>query len=239
MSRWLVVVMVLLNLAFPRFGGAQNLSPVQIAISNAVHANADPKFKVNPAEFDPNRTDLVRAQWLTGTGCPTGATAVDFFGNVSDVTDSACPTGDDKDKKNEGLLLVKTGPTTNFASATAGLKGVKGIVLTELGYDIRSGGHCGSGAPRFNVVTTGGVNHFVGCASPPPAVMSASPSWKRLRWGPAQLVAAFPPILPTDVVESIEIIFDEGTDTGPDFSGLAVLDNIDVNGTLVGKGPGN
>ena len=34
-------------------------------------------------------------------------------------------------------------------------------------------------------------------------------------------------------------MFDEGTDTGPDFFGAAILDNIDVNGTLVGQGPGN
>jgi hypothetical protein len=37
--------------------------------------------------------------------------------------------------------------------------------------------------------------------------------------------------------DSIEIIFDEGDDTGPDNFGVAVLDNIDVNTTLVGKGP--
>jgi len=30
---------------------------------------------------------------------------------------------------------------------------------------------------------------------------------------------------------------DEGQDTGPDNFGLAVLDNIDVNGTLIGRGP--
>jgi len=34
----------------------------------------------------------------------------------------------------------------------------------------------------------------------------------------------------------ISIVFDEGQDTGPDNFGLAVLDNIDVNGTLVGQG---
>ena len=37
-------------------------------------------------------------------------------------------------------------------------------------------------------------------------------------------------------VTSIQIVFDEGQDTGPDNFGLAVLDNIDVNGTLVGQG---
>jgi hypothetical protein len=40
----------------------------------------------------------------------------------------------------------------------------------------------------------------------------------------------------TGDVKSISIIFDEAQDTGPDFLGLAVLHNIDVNGTLVGRG---
>lgn len=47
--------------------------------------------------------------------------------------------------------------------------------------------------------------------------------------------------LPADLrgmtVKSIAIVFDEGQDTGgPDNFGLAVLDNIDVNGQLVGRG---
>jgi hypothetical protein len=37
-------------------------------------------------------------------------------------------------------------------------------------------------------------------------------------------------------VKSLSIDFDEGQDAGPDNFGLAVLDNIDVNGTLVGQG---
>jgi hypothetical protein len=37
-------------------------------------------------------------------------------------------------------------------------------------------------------------------------------------------------------IKSISIDFDEGQDTGPDNFGLAILDNIDVNGTLVGQG---
>jgi hypothetical protein len=39
-------------------------------------------------------------------------------------------------------------------------------------------------------------------------------------------------------VKSISIVFDEGQDIAPDNFGLAVLDNIDVNGTLVGKSGG-
>lgn len=40
-------------------------------------------------------------------------------------------------------------------------------------------------------------------------------------------------------IQSIEIVFDEGQDTGPDNFGLAVLDNIDVDGVLVGQGDHN
>jgi hypothetical protein len=126
---------------------------------------------------------------------------------------------------------VKTGPTANVASAGAEIKGVKGITLTEMGYDIRTGSHCGAGAPRFNIVTTDGVTHFTGCASPPPATTGASPGWQRLRWTAAQ---SFPPV--TTPVKSIAIVFDEGQDT-PFNSGDAILDNIDINGQLVGRGP--
>jgi hypothetical protein len=67
-------------------------------------------------------------------------------------------------------------------------------------------------------------------------VEGSSTGWVRLRWGAGELAAAFPPITPTDVVQRIVIVFDEGTDTGPDSFGAAILDNIDVNGTLVGEG---
>jgi hypothetical protein len=128
----------------------------------------------------------------------------------------------------------------------ADLNRVKGITLTELGDDIRKSGgtgasplgsHCGAGAPRFNVVDTDGVVHFLGCNSPPGVVETASNGWVRLRWTAANLLAAFPPITPMTVVDRIQIVFDEGQDTGgPDFFGAAILDNIDVNGTLVGHG---
>ena len=186
-----------------------------VVLSLAFAATAREFNDVDPGTFDPKDTDLVAARWLHGIGCPPG--------------DAGCPTGDKGDKENSGLLLVKTGATANNAAAGAELKNVNGITLTELGYDVRSGSHCGAGAPRFNVVTKDNVTHFVGCASPPPAVMAKSAGWMRLRWTPAQ---AFPPI--TSPVKSITIIFDEGQDTPGDGSGLAVLDNLDVNGTIVG-----
>jgi len=48
-------------------------------------------------------------------------------------------------------------------------------------------------------------------------------------------VRLFPPIAPGATIQTISIIFDEGTGSEPDFTGFAFLDNIDVNGVLIGK----
>ena len=191
-------------------------------------------FAVIPFVFDPGNTHLVASEWEEGTGCPTNATTFDGT-TTSTYTDPACTMGDPTDKRVQGLLLAKTGPTGNFASAGATLKGVKGMPITELGYDIRkpgpaadpAGSHCGAGAPRFNITTQDGATLFIGCNSPPGVPVQGT-GWLRLRW-----TVAIPP------VKSIEIVFDEGQDTsgGPDMFGLAVLDNIDVNGVRVGHGP--
>jgi hypothetical protein len=208
--------------------------------------------KVEPREFDPAHTYLVQAAWLRGIGCPTNASYAVAPATKPTSTYSACTTGDRKDKRNEGLLLAKTGPTDNNASAVATLKNVKGAKLTELGYDIRKpgvvadprGSHCGAGAPRFNITAQNGDVYFLGCNSPAPTSdvpQGASGEWQRLRWGGTAPLMAFGPSGLVDItnlkVKSIAIVFDEGQDTGPDNFGLAVLDNIDVNGTLVGRGP--
>jgi hypothetical protein len=224
---------------------------------------------VIPSQFDPGKTNLVQASWLSGIGCPTMATTATpntsftGVGGFATFTDGACPFGDPHDQRNLGLLLAKTGPTiTNFASATAELINVKGITLTDLGYDIRKpgvdthlgamGSHCGAGAPRFNVTTSTGF-FFIGCSSPPPDTELPGDGWIRLRWGsPAPLMGfCFAPsptltcplnfdVVPvTGTVQRIVIIFDEAQDAfgTPDEFGAAILDNIDVNGTLVGRGP--
>src|SRR5438034_5395668 len=205
-----------------------NLLGLSLAILDAIPEPLDDPldppgfFQVKPQEFDPGKTHLVQAAWLHGTGCPTNATIAlpntDFngIGGYSTYTDPACdPTlgrpGDPKDQHNEGLLLVKTGPTiTNFASAGAELHNVKGITLTELGYDIRKygpgthasvfGSHCGAGAPRFNILTTTGF-FVLGCSPPPPDSEILGDGWITLRWGstrgtpppPAACVAPTPP----------------------------------------------
>ena len=224
-----------------------------IFVAAAIAASAF--HKVKPAVFDPAHSNLAQSGWLSGIGCPTSQDIQAFlppnFDTTGTVTykDTGCPTGDAKDRTNEGLLLAKTGPTNDNAAGTARLTDVPSTI-TELGYDIRKGGgpgsaigsHCGAGAPRFDIVAKSGAIYFIGCNSPPAAVTATSAGWTRLRWGAATMAfgqgTTPPAALSSLSVKEVDIVFDEGQDTAPDFVGLAVLDNVDVNGTLVGQGAG-
>lgn len=210
----------------------------------AVYAN-DGFTQVKPFIYDPAKTHLVQGTWLDGIGCPTGAKVAIYPATspTGTFTAGGCPSGDSSDKTNQGLLLAKTGPLENNASAGAVLKNVKGITLTELGYDLRKdgadpgaapGSHCGAGAARFNVTTSAGF-WFVGCNSPTPTVTFSGDGWMRLRWTTGYKDGVISPF--TGTVQSISIVFDEGTiGAGPDNFGVAILDNIDVNGVLIGQG---
>jgi hypothetical protein len=254
-------------------------------------------FSVVPFVFDPHGTNLVAAMWKGGIGCPTNAKTVPFkppnfdtLDSPMSYTDPACPIGasDPQDPQVQGLLLAKTGPSNDDASAQALITIPQDTTLTELGYDIRKpgtaggilapstpfpgdqkdprGSHCGGGAPRFNIVIDSGDHlYFIACDSPTTVVTISGVGWLRLRWGGSTgpLVAASQDGVCHDAAiplgapfcnitglpaDSLTIVFDEGQDpptgwdggppvAGPDNFGLAVLDNIDVNGTLVGKGP--
>jgi len=212
MSKRLLVTLALaavmtatLSIAGASAGDAPKLDPGQFgqtlvaALPAPVDDPAAPSgfFSVKPQEFDPAKTGLVQAAWLDGMGCPTHATiavpnaSFTGVGGSAPYADSGCPTTDPKDQHFEGLLLGKTGPSSNFASATAELNRVKGITLTELGWDIRKAGgtgasplgsHCGAGAPRWDIQTTTNF-YFIGCNSPPGVAEAASSGWVRLRWG--------------------------------------------------------
>lgn len=212
------------------------------------------RFTVKPDEFEPEKTPLVNAAWLPALGCPTAARTAQFNADFTDTqpgtpfTDPACPTGDPKDKHVEGLLLNKTGPTANAAAAVARINGVKGETLVELGFDIRKpgtplaappvhtggktddrGSHCGAGAPRFNISTNVGF-FFLGCQ----AMIEET---KGIGWVRLRAVFPFAGIPAGAKIERLTIVYDEGYDIGPDNFGMAILDNINVNGVMVGHGP--
>lgn len=211
-----------------------------IAASGFGAAEQEPlNLRAIPFEFDPEGLGIVFSDWVDRIGLPD---------NVSGNRDGWQEWGDWADTgQSQGLLLSKNGATAANASAGAILDGVLGIVLTQLGFDFRSGGHCGAGAPRLNVVVDIDGNRslfFFGCASGDrSSVPGVSPEqgWTRVRFSDADAVAAdgvtvWPGFGLAKVV-SLKVVFDEGTDTGPDFSGLVILDNLDVNGTLVGQAP--
>jgi hypothetical protein len=177
-------------------------------------------YRVKPLVYDPGATGTIVSQWVKHLG-------------LQDPGET--------DNENWGMLLSKnTANSTNAAAfgqivfaCCGGNLNIKPLI--ELGFDIRNGGHCGAGSPRFNVITSDKVNHFVGGCANDPAPTPIAPGWQRVRFDPANPAQAFPPVSPTDLVIKIYIVADEGVDAGPDFSGVSIVDNIDLNGDLIGE----
>lgn len=177
------------------------------------------KFKAKPFVFDPGASGIVSAKWVTHQGL------------------------EDAGKSDHALVLKKEGTTATVASAGAAISKVKNLVLTELGFDYEVGGHCGAGAPRFNVTLTDGSLFFFGCSHGDVVGTLTDRDdevWNRIRFTDADAFYGGGPTLVwpgfgVAEVQAIHVIFDEGNDVGV---GFVRLDNIDVNGKLMGK-PGN
>lgn len=181
-------------------------------------------------------SNIVTSAWLRGMGLPDNGAP-------------NSPAPDARQDPHTGLLLNKNGPTSDCSAAGASINGFRsGQTITELGFDYRFGGHCGAGAPRFNITTMAGNTYFAGCAAGAQTPAPQDPQWVRVRFASGQGTiypanSASPPFqFGTTRVKSINIIFDEGTDStspsDPNGVGLAVLDNIDVGGKLITSGQG-
>jgi len=221
------------------------------ALLCVLSARAD-DIKVEPVEFAgkagdcgtlagggryPAGSRIVTAAWLEGLGLP------DSGGPNSNASNPA--DNPNKQDSRWGLLLSKNGPTPDCSSAQARITGVEGMVLTEVGFDFRNGSHCGAGAPRFNaVLRTGSTEtfHFLGgCANGTKTPAPQDPAeWTRVRINPSSAGQAFPVAPPGARIRSLTILYDEGVDSvsgeDPKGVGLAILDNIAINGIIVGKG---
>jgi hypothetical protein len=191
----------------------------------------------------PAGSNIVTAAWLGGMGLPDD-------GGANFGTDPR--SNPSRNDPHLGLLLSKNGPTPDCSSSGARITGVRGTRVDAtfmLGFDYRNGGHCGAGAPRFNVtIRTSASNtnllSFVGgCANGVSVAADQDPQWSRVRFAVAQ---QFPAIPPGSKIESISILYDEGTDTPstnalsqePSGVGLAVIDNIYINGRYIRSGRG-
>lgn len=188
----------------------------------AAPAGAAPAFTLTPFEFVGTAeqcggaagTDTVTAEWVDDTG-----------------------------NQEPSIKLEKLGATTNCAAAGVdigtSIEGQPISALTELNYDYKNDGHCGAGAPRFNVETSEGTL-FLGCAAAPKTETS-DPDWTHIEYDVTALATAFSDagINAAATITDIYIIFDEGSDTPTggsiQFAGTVFIDNISVNEAVIGS----
>jgi len=137
--------------------------------------------------------------------------------------------------QNGTIVLAKNCTTATNAAAgvdiISPLEGQSISGLTELNFDYLNGGHCGAGAPRFNVVVDG-KTYFLGCSSGTHTDLGNG--WTHVEFGPTDFASAGIPT--TGTLEDLLIIFDEGTDTPltTGTPGSVTIDNVSVNGDVVG-----
>jgi len=185
---------------------------------------------LHPAGFGENS----RANWKAQQGLP-----------------DSTPTGN----PNQALYFQKMTATTTFAAGVAvvrGLEGQSASVLTGLQWYHRVDGHCGAGAPRWNVnlKDENGNNYtvFLGCYAAAHTADGSSNgyAWCIDTWGSDAIAAEVSSQTGGAAgltIRSLAIVFDEGNDNaiaqppgcpaGPSTPGFVYLDNITVtaNGT--------
>lgn len=178
--------------------------------------SADDTIKAQPGVYDPDHTNTVSAKWVAKQGLP------------------------DAGKSDHALVLVKATDTGTNAAAGAGITGVEGAPAgTTFGFDIRADSYASGGSPRFNLLASDGF-HFVGGASNGTVtgsfVDAQGRTWYRVVFDLQNPAQAFPVVDPTATIQSLSLIVDE--DTRGSAAGASVVDNININGTYIGK-PGN
>ena len=133
---------------------------------------------------------------------------------------------DSTGNKNQALYFQKMTSTATVAAGVAVIKGFDGqpvSSLKHLEFWWRSDGHCGAGAPRFDIFVqpTVGPQYtlFIGCQAMTPGTTAPGPNAttfeQRSYSGP----------FPTGTIVGISIVFDEGNDVG---QGFVYLDDINV-----------
>lgn len=142
---------------------------------------------------------------------------------------------DSRGNAQHALYFQKMTTTATFAAGIAEITGIEGTPVSELtglSWEHRVDGHCGAGAPRWNVGIEGasGTRYtvFLGCAAAAHSP-TTDPDWIRDSYpGPAlqaQILAQGGADAAAGTVTSLLIVFDEGTDNGV---GFVYLDNITV-----------
>jgi hypothetical protein len=159
-------------------------------------------------------------------------------------------TADDQGSANQALYFQKMTATTTAAAGVAVINGVEGLPvddLTGLSWWHREDGHCGAGAPRWNVGVQDGTGRrytvFLGCNAAQhtqTGVTTNGFGWcQDIQPSPAAAIRSMTGVATGELtITGLAIVFDEGNDTAnPPPAGCAqegltggfvYLDNIDV-----------
>ena len=171
---------------------------------------------------------IVTAGWVNGIGLPD---------NGGDSNPVGLDPADLNNKTNvrDGLFLQKNGPTPVCSSAGATVGNLNGAITvgapTNFEFDYRTALHCGAGAPRFNITydLAPGFS-FAGCSAGTHTPSTLEAGWTHVVIDVTAVGQAFPPVPIGAKITAISIVFDEGTDAGPDFTGYAIIDNVQFDG---------
>jgi len=170
-------------------------------------------FNASTSRFNPGHAPVsIGAHWVPGLGIPGQGSG-------------------------QGGLLLAISQTVAFppgASADATITGVKGKVLTELGMDHLMGTYCTNGSPRWDVELSNGGVYAFGCSAGTHSAIPGASNWERIRYGNADVQNLSGPAWPgfgnaCCKVTFLQVLSDEGPSA-------TVLDNLDVNGTLIRGG---
>lgn len=165
----------------------------------------------HPFVFDPNSTGTLAAAW------------VDYLGE---------PTTNHATTRDPGLVLSRNAGAPSGSYAGAMIRNFTGS-LSELGFDVRSGSQCAATSPRFVVVTTDNITHVSGGCSKGTSTPAPVLGWTRVRFTLSDTTQMSPAITPGEQVSSIVLLMDLGPEAGaPAAGGVAIIDNIDINGTF-------
>ena len=183
-----------------------------------------------PYVTDPTWSGAVYAGWMNHMGAPTGNPTSPF---------------------DPGLELSKNATAPAGTQAGANIKNLQpgSPIPTELGYDYREGSVCTNTSPRIEIVASISGKHVLGgCGTVTPTTptivigTSTTPvpvlGWKRVRVNMSPTALPAMGFVGGDTITSITLVQDQGPDPAVSGSsgGLAVIDNIDINGTFAGKG---
>jgi hypothetical protein len=137
----------------------------------------------------------------------------------------------------KGIVLFKLGATSENKAAGATINSIAGKNLcgvnASVSWEQRPQGSCGAGSPRYNIITKDTQLHFTSCSAMTKSAPDPDSGCVTATANVHNGSQVFPP-LPTSgngcIVQSMEIVMDEGTDAGP---GFAILDNFDIFGTKI------